>query len=111
MSDTEYKILVTLTNEDEGHTFSEWDESVPDHLTNEDGTPDMGAIYRASQQDFGRCTSSVYVEREGKPPLRIGWFFVSRERYDDTQQPYLRGAWVTVAEVKPATLRYLEVGR
>jgi hypothetical protein len=111
MTETRYRILVTLTDEDQGHRFAEWDEDVPDWLMNDDDTPNMGAIYRASQQDYGRCTGSVYIDRKEGPPKRIGWFFVSRDRTGDTHEPYLRGAWITVVEETPAVRNYVEVGR
>jgi hypothetical protein len=108
---TTTKILVTLTNEDEGYQFSDWAEDLPEWLTHDDGTPDMGAIYRAAQQDYGRCTSSVYVDRAEGPPKRVGWFFLSRQRYEDTGEPYRRGAWVTIVEETPAVRHHVEVGR
>lgn len=98
-----FELCVTLTNEDTDCRFSEWTEPVEDWLLHDDGTPDFGAIYRATQREYGRCTSSVYVDREGQSPARVGWFFVSRQQYEDTPENYVRGAWVTVRElVEPA---------
>ena len=85
------RIHFTLTNEDEGHSLSEWSEDFPDEMP-------MGEIYREVQKEFGRCESSVYVDTPMGAPRRIGWFFVSRQRYEDTGEPYLRGAWVTLQE-------------
>jgi hypothetical protein len=91
------EIMVSLTNETAGHIFSEWSEPVEDWLTRDDGSPDLGAIYRLSQQEYGVCRSSVYVDpAAGGPPRKVGWYFESRQRYEDTNEPYLRGAWVTV---------------
>lgn len=105
-----YKLSFSLTNEDEGYRFSEWDEDVPDWLLTDDETPDFGAIYRECQSEYGRCQSSVYVDVNGGPPKRIGWYFVSRQRYEDTGQHYLRGAWVTIYEEAPATRSPVSVG-
>lgn len=85
------RIHFTLTNETEGHSFSEWSEEANEEWT-------RGDIYRMAQEEFGRCASSVYVDTASGSPKRIGWFFVSRQRYEDTGEPYLRGAWVTVTD-------------
>lgn len=107
-----YRIMVSLVNETEGRRFSDWDEPVEDWLLNDDGTPDTGHIYRVMQEEYGRCQSSIYVDKEGQAPKRVGWFFLSRQRYEDTDEPYLRGAWVTINEVvEPAQpMRMTEMG-
>jgi hypothetical protein len=107
-----YFLNITLTNEDEGHTFYSEREPIEDWLLDDDDEPDFGAIFRLLQREYGRCDSSVYVDTASGPPKRIGWFFLSRQRYDlresygyptSRKNSYLRGAWVTVArEVEPA---------
>lgn len=37
-------------------------------------------------------------ELEQPQPRHVGWFFISRQRYEDTGETYLRGAWVTVLQ-------------
>jgi len=111
-----YAIHTSLVNETEGYIFSEWTEDLgdfpTDHLMNDDGTPDFGAIYRSAQSEYGRCTSSVYVDVEGGPPKRCGWFFVSRQEYEGSscRETYLRGAWVTVVERIPERHIALDIG-
>jgi hypothetical protein len=90
-------IEVTLTNEDKGHQFSHYVEPLADTWMGEDAT--MGELYRAMRDEYGRCMSKVYRDDpEHGEPLHIGWFFESRQRYEDTGEPYLRGAWVIVGE-------------
>jgi len=68
-----------------------------------------GAVFRAAAgrdrsrpwEAMGRCIGKVYVS-EGRP---VGWVFVSRERYEDTGEPYLREAWVTVHTAPPTITR------
>jgi hypothetical protein len=89
-------IVLTNENEDRGYIFSEFSEEF------EDETP--GEIFRAMRSEFGRCQSSVYVDQKDGPPKRVGWFFISRQNYDDyhSTDTYLRGAWVTLRrEVAP----------
>lgn len=93
---------IILTNEDKGYQFSEWTEQLDSTHMGEDAT--MGEIYRAVQEEYGRCKSKVYVDVDGGPPKQVGWFFVSRQEYEDSRdhETYLRGAWVTVGEYRPA---------
>lgn len=106
---TTYRLAISLTDETAGYRFSDHDEEVPDWLLREDGTPDTGAIYRECQREYGRCTGSVYVDRDGGPPERIGWHFVSRQQYEDTGEPYLRGAWVSLFTETPAVRHWKSV--
>lgn len=119
MSDTEYRIEVSLTNEsdDRDVIIWEWSEPVEDWLLDDNGRPDFGEIYRIMRREYGRCTGSVYVDNPDNParPVRVGWHFVSRQEYDGPpvrtcQAPhcdnprhftttYLRGAWVTITRV------------
>jgi hypothetical protein len=114
---SKYKIQTVLTNESDerhpGHMFSEFMEDIENWLLRDDGTPDFGAIYRVAQREYGRCQSSIYVDREDGSVRRVGWFFVSRQEYEDTHEPYLRGAWVTILEeiepARPAEYHSVEV--
>lgn len=117
MAETDYRIEISLTNETDGVRFAEFDEPLEDWLTDDEGRPDFGAIYRQARQEYGRCTGSVYVDNLDNParPIRVGWHFVKRDEYDGPptrtcQAPhcdnpkhftssYLRGAWVTVTRV------------
>jgi len=94
-----YALDVTLTNETDGVRFSEWREEIQPFDLGSDGRPDFGEIYRSARDEWGRCQSSIYVDRVDGPPMRVGWFFVSRQQYERGEGTYLRGAWVTVIEV------------
>jgi hypothetical protein len=41
-----------------------------------------GALYRALEKEYGRCTSKILVETSGKPQ-QVGWSFEKREYYSD----------------------------
>ena len=103
---SDYRVHISITNEDESYTFSDFREDPEDwyaDVFDQDGGIKAGALYRVPQAEYGRCLSSVYVDQPDGPPKRCGWFFVKRERYEDTGGPYLRGAWVTVERiVEPA---------
>ena len=113
---TDYEIEVKLTDEDRGYVFAEFRQPVDVDLWfkgGEDPT-DLGDIYRAAQRTYGRCTSSIYVDckdDEGRwTTKKVGWFFLSRQRYEDTGEPYRRGAWVTLLEVVPEVVSYADMG-
>ena len=82
---------ITLINADRGWQFSEWYEDLDNDLT-------TGDIYRLLQREFGRCTGKVYID----PGIHVGWCFESRQRYEDTNEPYLREAWVSLVDHQPA---------
>lgn len=96
---TTYKLHIVLTNEDRNLQFSEWSEDIEDWLLKDDGTPDTGRIFKLLQGEYGRCISKIYRDRPGQPAQPCGWFFQSRQRYEDTGLPYLRGAWCELQRV------------
>ena len=99
-------IEVSLTNETNGYIFSEHvDKLDNNHVLDEN--PTMGEIYRCYQKEYGRCMSRVFIDTPNGRKT-VGWFFVSRQHYEDTNKPYLRGAWVTVGEYFPATPERVE---
>lgn len=79
---------ITLTNEDKGYQFAQFSEDLEDEYTS-------GEIYRMLQREYGRCTSKIYADTSNGVQTR-GWYFESRQRYEDTNQHYLRGAWCIV---------------
>lgn len=84
-------VHIALTNETAEYTFSEWVEQLP---------TEQAPNYRDLQREYGRCTGRVYVDTEHGVKA-VGWFFISAQRYEDTNERYLRGAWVTLEEVPP----------
>ena len=63
-------------------------------------TDDPGELFRHCQKEYGRCTSSVYVDRDGKT-LRIGWVFEKTDRYEDTGEPFMHETWITLHTERP----------
>ena len=74
---------------------------------------DVGALYRAMQREYGRCTGRVYVDQPNCEPKAVGWVFVKRDKYENSGETYLREVWITVHERKPETKRtnfYKDIG-
>lgn len=83
-------VHINLSNDDKGYIFSEWVEQWP---------ADQAPSYQDLQREYGRCTSKVYVDQDNASPKAIGWYFVSRQQYEDGEGKYLRGAWVTLTQL------------
>ncbi len=71
----------------------------------EDAT--IGEIYRASQKEHGRCTGKVYIDTQSRGTISVGWVFVKRQQYDDSQETFLMETWVTLLD-KDETIRNIE---
>lgn len=97
-------VRLIYTNESEGHTIG--DEIVPlDGATLwGDDSATLADVYReALREKLGRCASKVYRDICTAQAEHIGYFFVSRQRYEDARDPsdtYLRGVWVIVGEYR-----------
>jgi hypothetical protein len=63
---------------------------------------DPGELFRAFQREYGRCTGSVFVDKDGTS-RRVGWVFQKRARYTDTKESYLMETWVTLHTREPVT--------
>lgn len=59
-------------------------------------TDHTGALFRDLQREYGRCTGHVYIDTKSRGTLAIGWVFVSRQKYGDSNDTYLREVWVTL---------------
>ncbi len=87
-------ISETFINRTEGYRFGESEPYEP-------FTDRPGEIYRFCQGEYGRCVGKVYIDTTDGGARAIGWIFVGRAKYEDTQEPYLREVWVTLHEKKP----------
>lgn len=92
----QYTVLkVTHVNATEGHIFSEYTEPLDEAFS-------AAELYRLGSREYGRCTGKVYIDQRVDDPSQgsghtahIGYVFVSRERYEDTGEPYLRETWIS----------------
>lgn len=87
-------IRETFTNETKGYNYGSSDPYEP-------YTNNRGELFRAMQREYGRCTSRIYIDRLGSPPIAIGWYFQKRVRYEDahSNKPdnyFIRGVWVEI---------------
>ena len=61
----------------------------------------VGELYKASQKEYGRCISKVYIDSKDGSPKAIGWVFLKCMKYEDCNEYYLREVWVTVHDALP----------
>ena len=95
MTDKLY-VQESFVNATEGYRFGDSD-------VYETFTDDPGELYRTMQREYGRCISKIYVGRPGGP-IAVGWVFVKRNKYEDSDETYLREVWVTVHDA-PDTIK------
>lgn len=96
-------VKLIFTNESQGYTFG--DEILPldDSTTFGGEQATLADIYREAQrQGYGRCTSKVFKDICTGGAEHIGYFFVSRQQYEDCDDTYKRGVWVIVGEHRAA---------
>jgi hypothetical protein len=96
-------IQETYINRTENYRFGESD-------VYESGYADKGRLFKRLQSEYGRCESRVYIDTDtGTKP--IGWVFVGKSKYDDSDDTYLREVWVTLHEAPPTkTIEYHYAG-
>lgn len=87
----------TLRNVTEGYIFG-------DSEPQEAFTDDAGDLYRHCLKEFGRCTGHMYndgvVDKDGVH-APIGWVFVKRVEYDDSDKTFLQEAWISLHDALP----------
>ena len=77
-------------------------------------TDDIGRLFRAMQKEHGRCTSKVYIDRDGGA-VHIGWHFEKRQQYEDTGRHgrppkfYVAGCWVELHTAPPTVTRQVHL--
>lgn len=91
-------IQVVLVNATKGYRYGS-DEPC------EAFTDDVGRLFKACQQEYGRCTGKVYVDCPSGKAKAIGWAFEKVCRYEDTHEPYIQEAWITLHDLPPTRSR------
>ena len=63
----------------------------------------LGELFRAMRAEYGRCTGKVGVMSQGggRP---VGWIFLKRQKYDDSDETFLQETWVTVHASPPTKI-------
>ena len=57
-----------------------------------------GELYRYGVREYGRCTGKVWVDCSTHARHHVGWVFQGREKYEDSDETYLREVWLGLYE-------------
>jgi hypothetical protein len=66
-------------------------------------TEDRKRLFKAYQQEYGRCMSKVYQDGPDGVSCPVGWVFQKVREYEDARSKadrYIHEVWVTFREVK-----------
>ena len=59
-------------------------------------TDDVGKLFRSLMKEYGRCISKVFIDTKAGVTKAVGWVFLKRDKYEGSQDTYLREVWVTL---------------
>lgn len=72
-----------------------------------------GSLFLSLQKEYGHCVSKVYVDRPNGKAKAIGWVFVKRLQYEDTDrygrpaEYYMQEVWIEIHKRMPKkTVKY-----
>ena len=93
-------IKETHINKDEKCTFGDTD-------VYETYTDSIGELFKDLQIQFGRCVSSMYVDKKDGATKKIGWVFEKKNKYNDCNKTYMQETWIELHKTKPKkTIEY-----
>jgi hypothetical protein len=52
-------------------------------------------LYRFGLKEYGRCSSKIYIDVNGKA-IHIGYCFIQKRFYEDTKEPYIAETWLSI---------------
>ena len=75
-------------------------------------TDSIGELFKHLQQEFGRCTSSMYIDKKDGTAKKIGWVFQKKNHYTNSDEKYMQETWIELhksAPLKSITYNLLEM--
>ena len=70
-------------------------------------TDSVGELFKHLQQEFGRCVSSMYIDKKDGTTKKIGWVFEKKNKYNDCDETYVQETWIELHKTKPKkTIEY-----
>ena len=80
-------IKETYINKNEDCTFG-------DSEVYETFTDSVGELFKHLQQEFGRCVSSMYIDKKDGTTKKIGWVFEKKNHYTNSDEKYMQETWI-----------------
>ena len=70
-------------------------------------TDNIGELFKDLQCEFGRCVSSMYMDKKDGATKKIGWVFEKKNKYNDCDETYVQETWIELHKTKPKkTIEY-----
>jgi len=93
-------IKETYINKNEDCTFG-------DSEVYETFTDSVGELFKHLQQEFGRCVSSMYIDKKDGTTKKIGWVFEKKNHYTNSDEKYMQETWIELHKSEPRkTIEY-----
>ena len=98
MPDKPTHVREAVVNATAGHMIGGYDWPIDETVLADDHS--MAALYRFGvRESYGRCTSKVYVDTSDGTK-HIGYVFVKRTKYQDSNETYLHETWLSYATLE-----------
>jgi len=70
-------------------------------------TDSVGELFKHLQQEFGRCISSMYIDKKDGTAKKIGWVFQKKNHYTNSDEKYMQETWIELHKSEPRkTIEY-----
>ena len=70
-------------------------------------TDSIGELFKDLQVQFGRCVSSMYMDKKDGTTKKIGWVFEKYIHYTNSDETYMQETWIELHKTKPKkTIEY-----
>lgn len=69
----------------------------------------LSDLYKFGLKEYGKCKSKVYIDTKAGQ-AHIGYYFERKEKYENTEEYYIRGVWVSIEKYTEEIIReYLPI--
>jgi hypothetical protein len=59
-------------------------------------TDSKGKLFKALQNEYGRCISKIFVDDLDGKTKQVGWVFEKKQKYDDVNEFFILETWITI---------------
>jgi hypothetical protein len=59
-------------------------------------TDSKGKLFKALQNEYGRCISKIFVDESDGKQKQVGWVFEKKQKYDDINEFFILETWITI---------------
>jgi hypothetical protein len=59
-------------------------------------TDSKGKLFKALQNEYGRCISKIFVDESDGKQKQVGWVFEKKQKYDDINEFFILETWIVI---------------